>query len=124
MTNTDKQFWTWSIGEVILWVLPAPIAAWGHVYASSKAGLPPAAYIMWNERTARANFVWTFVDDWTSVLWLYALLLLAVFALFRILRVRLWVRLMVAVALAVPGLWYFGETAYLGGKFLNYNVSG
>ena len=121
--NEKRKFRQVSIAEVLVWPLPALLAAFAHLYAYPKAGMSgsgPGFHIaLMNEETITAQQAWHFINSLLPYPFLlYALLLVTVFALLRMKHVRVLYRIAVFVLLAVPGFWYFTIEAYLGGKLL------
>ncbi len=122
MNEKRKRFWQVSIGEALVWPLPALLAAFAHLYAFPKAGMlgtgPGCHLALMNDKTISAQRAWHFVDSLPYPFLLYALLLIAFFLLLRMKHVRVPYRIAVFVLLAIPGLWYFKVESYLGGKIM------
>lgn len=117
-----KCFWQVPVGEPLAWLLPALLAGIGHLYAFPKAdliGAGPGVHIVnMDEETIAAQRAWQFVDSLPTPFVLYGLVLLCVCLLCRVWQVRVPYRILLLVALALPGLWYFKVESYLGGKFI------
>jgi hypothetical protein len=124
MNNQNKKFWAIPIGEPLVWLLPAAVAGLSHLFAWPKAGLSgsgPGMHIaLMNERTIFAQKAWRFVDSLPYPFVAYAVLLFAVFVVLRVKHVGGLYRAAAFILLAVPGLWYFRQAVYLGGKFINW----
>jgi hypothetical protein len=114
------------VAEFFLWLLPLVLALMGHVYAWPKAfllGSGPGFDIMnmnmnMNRKTIRAQQAWHFLNTNWPLFVAYGAVLLVTCALLRRRGVQWPARLLVLVALAVPGLWYWSLSSYLGGKLL------
>lgn len=115
---------TCSYGGLPSWLLPLGLAAMGYAYGSVKADLPGAGagvvIALMNERTIRAQHLWHAVNDRPWVTILYATTLVTACAGLAWLRLDFKYKLFGWTAPALPGLWYFSEMIYLGGKILTY----
>ena len=109
------------LAECFLWAFPAACALFGHNYGGLKARLPgagPGLHIMWNDETETAVGHWRYFADNLWLFGAYGVVLLATGIILRSLGLRLRTRLLVWAIMALPGLFYFREMAYLGGKIL------
>jgi hypothetical protein len=121
VTLRRKSGWHRHVIESTLWLLPLALALLGHFTAWPKAGLSdagPGFHIMMNERTVRAQDAWHFLNSHWWLLIVYGVLLVGVCLLEK--AQSLWwpLRLATLAVLAIPGLWYFRLTVYLGNKVL------
>ena len=122
MNREKKRFGRLPVGEAVVWLLPAFLGAFAHLYAFPKAGMSdagPGIHIaLMNNQTIMAQQVWQFVDSLYHPFLLYGILLLAVFLLLRMGHIPVLYRVVILVSLAIPGLWYFRTAFYLGGKII------
>jgi len=122
LRESKTSGWASSCGEALLWLLPAGLALLGHVAALPKARLSdrgPGFYIvLMNERTELAQAAWRMLSSCWWLFAVYALLLLSVYALLKVKRIRLCLRVAILAILASPGLYYFWLSSYLAGKVL------
>ncbi|MGA2060697.1 MAG: hypothetical protein ABSG67_09475 [Thermoguttaceae bacterium] len=108
-----------------MWILPALLAAFAHLFAFPIARImsgpgPGWHLIIMNEKTTNAQLIWWFVESLPHPFLLYAIMLLAVLFMLRMLHVRFIYRIIILVLYSIPGLWYFNIESYLGGKFIAY----
>jgi hypothetical protein len=125
MDEKRKISWAASIGEFLIWILPALLAAFAHLFAFPIARImsgpgPGWHLILMNEKTINAQLIWLFVDSLPHPFLLYAMILLALLFMLRMTHVPFLYRIIVLVLLSIPGLWYFNIESYLGGKFIMY----
>jgi hypothetical protein len=121
LRESKTSGWASSCGEALLWLLPAGLALLGHVAALPKALLSdrgPGVHIVMNERTELAQAAWRMLSSCWWLFAMYALLLLNVYALLKVKRIRLCLRVAILAILASPGLYYFWLSSYLAGKVL------
>jgi len=110
------------VAELVAWALPLLIVLVGHSFARLKANMSDAgpgfhiAYM--TERTLRAQRLWHYVNERSWLFVLYGLLLVTVLAALILSSVPSPYRWLCWSALVLPGLWYFREATYLGGKIL------
>jgi hypothetical protein len=71
-----------------------------------------------NDRTIRAQKLCVMLSQHWWIFVLYGILLVAAFGILRMKRVHVAVRAVVLLVMATPGLWYFVQASYLGGKLL------
>ena len=120
--DARTSIWLQPVGELIVWLLPVPLALAGHLYAWPKAelsGRGPGWHIMlMNDETVRAQQAWRFLNSNWWLFIAYGVLLAATCVLLKVKAVWWPVRLGIFAVLAIPGFWYLGLSSYLGGKFL------
>ena len=114
--SASSRFPVASIGEPLIWLLPVALAVWGHIAASIKVGMP---FIIENARTDFAESMWHLMSENTWVFIVYGVFLMGVSLLVRRLHFPRVDRFAILCAVAIPPLWYFGESAYLLGKFID-----
>ena len=124
-TSKQKKWLQIPIGEFLIWLIPLILALIAHTWASGKAYLNstgPGFFIAFmDNRTIYLQRLWHIVEQNYWLFTLYGLLLIVLFATLQIKQAKIWIKATTFCLFAIPGVWYFENMSYLGGKLLMFH---